>query len=108
MHNESQVGLALRSQHTCRGKARVVDQQWVVIAFPFDGVGRIRDDQFEGFIIPVLRIDQGIFALDIKLIEIHIVQKHINTAQVIGGDVDLLPEEADLDGILAQYLQRLQ
>ena len=66
------------------------------------------DDQFEGLVIPVLGIEQGIFALDIKLIKIHIVQKHINAAKVIGGDVNLLPEEADFDCIFAHHLQRLQ
>ena len=50
----------------------------------------------------MLRINQGILALNIKLIESDIMEEHVDTAEVIGGDVDLLSEEACLHCIFAQ------
>ena len=51
---------------------------------------------------------QSILAGDIELVKAHIVEEHIDAAQVIGGDVDLLPKEAIADGVSAQHLFRLQ
>ena len=56
----------------------------------------------------MLRGCQCVLAGDVKLIKAYIVQKHIDTTKVIGGDIDLLPKEAVADGIPPQHLFRLQ
>ena len=45
---------------------------------------------------------------DIELIKINIVQEHIDTAQVVGRQVDFLTEEALPDILFAQNFRRLQ
>ena len=54
------------------------------------------------------RIGQRIIAGDIKLVITYIVQEHIDTAQVIGGNVNLLPIVADTDALRPQNLGSLQ
>ena len=44
---------------------------------------------------------QGILAGNIKLIKANIVEEHIDAAEVIGRDVDLLPKEAIADSVPA-------
>src|SRR5699024_3283632 len=45
VHDKGQVCLALRGQHTRRGKTGVVDQHRIGVSLPLDGIGRIGDDQ---------------------------------------------------------------
>ena len=52
--------------------------------------------------------NQRIFVGDVELIKINIVQEHIDTAQVVGRQVDFLTEEALTHILLAQNLSRLQ
>lgn len=54
------------------------------------------------------RIGQRVIAGDVKLIVTHIMQEHIDAAQVIGGDVDFLPVVADTDALRPQNLGGLQ
>ena len=56
----------------------------------------------------MLRGGQRIFTGNIKLIKAHIMEEHIDTAQVVGRDVYLLSEKAVANGVTAQYLFRLQ
>ena len=52
--------------------------------------------------------NQRILVGDIEFIKINIVQEHIDTAQVVGRQVDFLTEEALPDILFAQNLSRLQ
>ena len=52
----------------------------------------------------MLRRQQGVFVGNIKLIIVDIVQKHIDTAKVIGGKVDFLTIEALTHTIFAKNL----
>ena len=52
--------------------------------------------------------NQRILVGDIEFIKINIVQEHIDTAQVIGRQVDFLTEEALPDILFAQNLRRFQ
>ena len=52
--------------------------------------------------------NQCILVGDVELIKINIVQEHIDTAQVVGRQVDFLAEEALTDVFFAQNLSRLQ
>jgi hypothetical protein len=45
---------------------------------------------------------------DVELVIINIVQEHIDTAEVVSGDVDLLAEKAQPHVLLAEYLGKLQ
>lgn len=42
----------------------------------------------------MLRIDQRVFTGDVKLVELDVVEKHVDAAQVVGGDVDFLPKKS--------------
>ena len=89
-------------------KRGVVNKQGVFVPSPLDGIGRIGYDEFKGLIIPMQRIGQRVIAGDVKLIVAHIMQEHIDAAQVIGGDVDFLPVVADTDALRPQNLGGLQ
>ena len=94
MHDEGEVCLRGRRENARRGKARVVDEQRVVLARPSDRVRRIRDNRLERLIVPVLRVCQRVPTCDVEVIKIDVVQEHIDAAEVVGGDIDLLPVEA--------------
>lgn len=44
---------------------------------------------------------QRIFVSDVKFIKAHTVEKHIDAAQIVNGDVDFLAEKAVADGVEA-------
>ena len=108
MHGKGQVRLALGSKHTGGGKARIVDQQGVGVAFPPDGIRRIGDNGFKRLIIPVRRIGQRVPMSDVELLKIDAVQKHVNAAQIVGGQIDFLTEKALPHIVLAQHLGKFQ
>ena len=108
VHDKGQICLALGGQHPGGGKAGIVDQQGVVVPSPLDGVGGIGDDQLKRLIIPVLGVGQGILTSNIKLVKADVVEEHVDTAQVVGGDIDLLAVEAVADSVTAQHLHSLQ
>ena len=81
-------------QHTGRRVARVVDQQRVGVAVPFDRVGRVGHDRLERLVVPVGRVDQRVAVGDVELLVRDVVQEHVDPAQVVGGQVDLLAEVA--------------
>ena len=108
VHDKGQICLALGGQHPGGGKAGIVDQQGVVIPGPLDGVGGIGDDQLKGLVIPVLGIGQSVLAGDVELVKADVVEEHVDAAQVVGGDIDLLAVEAVADGVTAQHFHRLQ
>ena len=56
----------------------------------------------------MLRIQQRIFTGNIELVKTDIVQKHIDSAKVVGGDIDFLPKVALPDSIFAQNALRFQ
>ena len=51
---------------------------------------------------------KGILACDVELVKADVVEEHVDAAQVVGGDVDLLAIEAVADPLPAQHLLRLQ
>ena len=108
MHDKRQVCFALGSQHTGGRKAGVIDEKRVGIPGPLDGVGRIGDDQLKGLVIPMLWIGQGILAGNAKLVKTDVVEKHIDAAQVVRGDIDFLSKKAVAYCIVAQHLHRFQ
>ena len=108
MHGKGQVRLALGSKHTGGGKARIIDQQWIGVAFPSDGIRRVGDNGLKRFIIPVCRIGQRVPVGDVELLKIDVVQKHVDAAQVVGGQIDFLTEKALPHIVLAQHLGKVQ
>ena len=90
MHGERQIGLRLRCKHAGRGESRVVDERGVVVALPLGGVGRVGHDYLERFVIPVLGIDQHVAVGNVEMVVVHIVQEHVDAAQVVRGQVLLL------------------
>ncbi len=78
------------------------------IPLPRHGKRRIGYDQLKELVVPVLRGDQRILPHDVEFIKLNVVQEHIDAAEVVDGQVDLLPEKAPLDVVLAQHLFHLQ
>ena len=56
----------------------------------------------------MLRADQGILPHDAEFVKFNVVQEHIDAAEVVSSQVDLLPEETALDVFLAQNFFHLQ
>ena len=52
--------------------------------------------------------EKCILAGDIELIVVNVVQEHVDTAEVVGGKVNLLTIETLTHIVLAEYLCRLQ
>ncbi|MNR19123.1 hypothetical protein D3C85_1358900 [compost metagenome] len=94
VQGKSEVCLAFGGKYAGGGETRVVDQQWVGVTVPFDGIGWIGDDGFERFVIPMSWIGQGVAVGDVEFLKIHIVQKHVDATQVVGGEIDFLTIEA--------------
>ena len=108
MHGERQIGLRLRRKHASWGKSRIVDQCGVVVALPLGGVGRVGYNHLERFVVPVLWIDQRVAVGNVEMVVVHIVQEHVDAAQVVRGQVLLLAEKPLPDLILAQHFDGLQ
>ena len=51
---------------------------------------------------------QGVLAYNAEFIKFNIVQEHIDSAEVIGGQIDLLTEETTLNIVLTQHFFHLQ
>ena len=56
----------------------------------------------------MLRAEQGVLPYNAELIELDVMQEHIDAAEVVSGQVNLLTVEASLDIILAQHFFHLQ
>ena len=108
MHGEGQVGLRLGGQHAGRRKPRIVDERRIVVSGPVDRIGRIRHDRLERLLVPVLRLGERVTQGDVEVGVVDAVQEHVNAAQVVGGQVDLLPEVALAHTTLAKHLPELQ
>lgn len=108
VQNKRHIALGGGGQHSGRGETGVVNEKRIFIPLPRHGKGRIGYDQLKGLVVPVLRGDQRILPHDVKFVKVNIVQEHIDAAEVVGGQVDLLPEKAPLDIVLAQHLFHLQ
>ena len=56
----------------------------------------------------MIRLGQRIAAMDVELLVVDVVQKHVDAAEVVGGDIDFLAEESGTHILLAQYFGKLQ
>ena len=56
----------------------------------------------------MLRLGECVAEGDVELVVADIVKEHVDTAQVVGGDIDLLPEEAFPHVFRTKYLGELQ
>ena len=54
------------------------------------------------------RVDQGVAVGNVELLVVDVVQEHVDPAQVVGGQVDLLAKEPLTHVFLAQHLGELQ
>ena len=90
MERESKVGSRVRGQHTGAAVAVVVDEQRVLASFPRDAVRGIRYDGIERLEVSVPWIQQRVAQLDVEIVVVDVMQKHVDTTKVVGGGVDLL------------------
>ena len=75
-------------------KARVIDVERIGLALPFNRIWGIRDDGIERLIVPMGGLLERVAQRDVELIEVHIVQEHVDACKVVSGQVDLLAEIA--------------
>ena len=108
VHDKRQIRFAAGCQHACRRETRVVDEQRVLIAVPLDRIWWVRHNSFEWLIIPMLRREQRVVASNIELIKTYIVQEHVDAAEVVGRQVNLLTIETIAHILFAQNLGELQ
>jgi hypothetical protein len=88
---ENVIGAALRRRAVEITSPRIGGEG---VAIPLlDGIRRIGNDGVEGLIIPVLWIGKCITVGNIKVIVVDVVQKHIDTAEVVSSRVYFLPKE---------------
>ena len=50
----------------------------------------------------MLGFQQGIFQANIEIVVVHVMQKHVDTTEVVGGGIDLLAKILQI-GILFAY-----
>ena len=81
-------------------KTLVIDEKWVIVTRPLDGIWWIRNNKLKGLIIPVLRICEGVFASYIKFIKSYIMKEHINAAEVISRNINFLTKETILQDMV--------
>lgn len=108
VHDECHIRFGFGRQHASRGKARVVDEQGVAVTCPLDGIGRVGDDGFERLIIFVQGVEEGVAQTNVELGVADVVQEHVDAAQVVGGQVDLLTEKALPDMLFAEDLGKVE
>ena len=108
VHDKGQVRLGLGGQHPGRGEAGVVDEGGVAIPLPLDGVGGIGDDDLKRLVVPVFGVGEGVPVGNVKLVVVDVVEEHVDPAEVVGGQVDLLAKETLAHHIPAQDLGSLQ
>ena len=108
MKQERIICLWFWCQHTCRSKTLIVNQRRVIAANPFHRIRRVRNDGIKRFFISEVRLSQRIAQLDIKLVVVDVVQKHVHTCQVIGRMVDFLSEKAFFNDMVIKLLFSLQ
>ncbi len=108
VHDESHIGFGFWCQHAGGGEARVVNEQGVAVARPLDGIGRVGDDGFKGLEAFMLGVEERVAQGDIELVVADVVQEHVDTAEVVGGQVDLLPVEALAHVLLAENFGEIQ
>lgn len=95
-------------EHAGWREAWVVDEGWVVVAHPLGAIGRVGDYGVEGLVVKVHGVGERVPASDAELVEVHVMQEHVDAAEVVGGGVYLLAEEALLDAVCPQDLGKLE
>lgn len=103
MHGKSEITFAFGCEHSGRGISGVIYQQRVVVTDPFSRIRWIGDDCIEWLIIPMIGFKKRVTVVYVEVGIVDVVQKHIDSAQVVGGDVQFLTEEAFLYVMLAKY-----
>ncbi len=94
VHGKGEVRFASWRQHTRRGVTRIVDKRHVAVALPRHTVRRIAHNGIERFLTLMLGVEQRIALLNVEMVVIHIVQKHVHAAEVVSLEVNLLTEKA--------------
>ncbi len=108
MEHKGKVGLGFRSKHTGRSKAFIVNQRRIVTADPLYRVRRIGNDSIKGLVISKMGFDQGIAQLDVELVVVDVMQKHVHPRQVVRGVIDLLAKETVFNDMGIEVLFGLQ
>ena len=108
MQNKCKICLRFRSKHSCRCKAIIVNQCWIITTNPVYRIRCIRHNCIKRFFISKLWGSKGISQCNIKLIIIDIVQKHIHTSKIICCMVYLLAKKAFLNHMVIKLFLCLQ
>src|SRR5665648_16092 len=83
-------------------------QKRIGIPVPSDGVWWIGYDCLKWLIIPMHWVSQRVSIANVELVIIDVMQEHINSAKIVGGNVDFLPIEPLPNVLLAENLGKVQ
>ena len=108
VQDEGEVSFRRRCKHARRRKTRIIDEQRIFLSCPSNRIRRIGNDHLKRLERIMLRIGQRIAARNVEVIEIDVIQEHIDAAKIVRRDVDLLPVEAVSHILLAENFGKLQ
>ena len=108
VQHKSKVSFGFGGEHASRGKTVIVDQGRVIRTYPLHRIGRVGNDGIERLVVAKVGFAQRIAELDVELVVVDVVQEHVHPRQVVGGVVELLPEEAIFDDVGVKVLFGLQ
>ena len=94
MHSKGEICFTLWCKNSRRRETRIIDKDWIFISFPPNGVRRIRNYGIKWLLISMPWMQERISMCDIKVFIIDIMEKHIDTTEIIGSNVDLLTIES--------------
>ena len=108
VQDESEVGFRRRRKHARRREARIVDEQGIFLACPSNRIRRIGNNRLKRLKRIMLRIGQRVAACDVEIVEVDVLQEHIDAAKIVRRDVDFLPVEAVSHILLTKNFGKLQ
>src|SRR5699024_6416148 len=108
VQRKSKISFRFRGEDTSWRITWVVNHNRTGVAIPYYRIRRVRITSLKWCNIPVFWIRQSIAEGNIVICIVDIVQKHINSRQVVGGQVDFLAKVAITDSTLTEHLLEFQ
>ena len=108
MECEGKISFTLGGEYSGRSKTRIIDEDWIGITFPVDRIGRIGYYRIKWLIIPVFRVCEGISMSDVEFLIVDVMEEHIDTTEIVGGDVDLLTIKSLTNIVFSEYFSKLE
>jgi hypothetical protein len=108
MECEGEVSFTFWSKDSGRSKTRIIDKDRIRITFPVDTIWRIGYYRIKRLFIPVFWMRESITVCYIEFLIVDVVEKHIDTTEIVGGDIDFLSEKSLTDIFFSEDLRELE